>query len=57
MGRTNAEWHRAHPMPRNPTLAQRIAWHREHAANCACRKGDGADDASPVIRHRAGAGS
>ena len=38
MGRTNAEWHRAHPMPKTPTRAQRIAWHREHAANCACRE-------------------
>jgi hypothetical protein len=37
MGRTNAEWHRAHPMPKNPTQAQRIAWHREHAKHCACR--------------------
>jgi len=24
-------------MPRNATLAQRIAWHRAHAKECACR--------------------
>ena len=37
MGKTNAEWHRAHPMPKNATLDQRIAWHLAHAANCGCR--------------------
>ena len=34
----NAVWHRAHPMPPHPTEAERIAWHIEHAANCACRE-------------------
>jgi hypothetical protein len=34
----NKEWHLAHPMPKNPTLDQRIAWHIEHQKNCACRK-------------------
>ena len=24
-------------MPKNPTPAQRLAWHREHAKHCACR--------------------
>ena len=38
MGKTNAEWHRAHPMPKNPTLEQRVEWHREHAAHCGCRE-------------------
>ena len=38
MGKTNAAWHRANPMPKNPTLDQRIAWHVEHARNCGCRK-------------------
>jgi hypothetical protein len=33
----NAAWHKAHRMPRNPTLQQRIAWHKEHAQHCACR--------------------
>jgi hypothetical protein len=33
----NAAWHRAHPMPRNATLDQRIAWHSAHAWNCGCR--------------------
>ncbi|MBZ0271423.1 hypothetical protein K8I61_05265 [bacterium] len=34
----NAEWHKKHPMPKNPTTEQRIAWHREHAVVCACRE-------------------
>ena len=38
MGKTNAAWHRAHRMPPNATLDQRIAWHLEHAANCGCRE-------------------
>jgi hypothetical protein len=33
----NATWHLAHPMPKNPSLAQRIAWHLEHVQHCACR--------------------
>lgn len=33
----NADWHRANPMPKNPTEAQRIAWHKAHAIACACR--------------------
>ena len=33
----NAIWHRAHPMPKNPTLDQRIAWHVAHAEHCGCR--------------------
>lgn len=37
MGKINAEWHRAHPMPRNPTERQRAEWHYEHARHCGCR--------------------
>jgi hypothetical protein len=37
VGKTNRAWHEQHRMPKNPTPAQRIAWHREHAENCACR--------------------
>ena len=33
----NKEWHLKHPMPKNATLDQRIAWHVEHKKNCACR--------------------
>jgi hypothetical protein len=33
----NAAWHRKHPMPRKPTVEQRVAWHREHEVHCACR--------------------
>jgi hypothetical protein len=36
--RLNADWHRAHPMPKNPTLDERIAWHLDHAAHCGCRE-------------------
>jgi hypothetical protein len=36
-GTINAEWHKRHRMPKNPTVEQRIAWHVEHAKQCACR--------------------
>jgi hypothetical protein len=35
--KTNARWHVAHRMPRNPSLQQRVSWHVAHAAHCACR--------------------
>ena len=38
MGKTNAEWHRANPMPKNPTHEQRLEWHLSHALNCSCRE-------------------
>lgn len=34
----NAGWHKAHPMPKNATLDQRVRWHVAHAAACACRE-------------------
>lgn len=36
--RLNADWHRAHRMPKNPTEEQRLDWHEAHAAHCACRE-------------------
>lgn len=33
----NAEWHRAHVMPKGATPAQRLAWHLAHAKACGCR--------------------
>ncbi|MGE0159277.1 MAG: hypothetical protein AB7T31_07670 [Gemmatimonadales bacterium] len=33
----NAEWHRAHRMPKNPTPKQRLEWHLAHARACSCR--------------------
>jgi len=33
----NATWHRAHPMPKNPTLDERIRWHEDHSVQCGCR--------------------
>ncbi|MDO8187683.1 hypothetical protein Q5424_14175 [Conexibacter sp. JD483] len=34
----NREWHAAHPMPERATFEQRVAWHREHAEACGCRR-------------------
>ena len=34
----NAEWHKQHRMPKNPTEEQRIVWHIEHAKHCGCRE-------------------
>ncbi|MFI5133125.1 MAG: hypothetical protein ACHQEB_02260 [Chitinophagales bacterium] len=33
----NAGWHKDHPMPKEPTLKQRIDWHVEHHKHCGCR--------------------
>jgi len=38
MCKINAAWHEANPMPKNPTLDQRIDWHVAHAAACGCRE-------------------
>jgi hypothetical protein len=38
MSKINAAWHAAHPMPKNPTLDQRIEWHVAHAKACGCRE-------------------
>lgn len=35
--RLNAAWHESHPMPKNPTSRQRLAWHQAHEKNCGCR--------------------
>lgn len=35
--RWNTLWHKAHPMPKKPTLAEKISWHLAHAAHCGCR--------------------
>jgi hypothetical protein len=37
VGKVNDEWHQAHRMPANPSRAQRVMWHAEHAAVCGCR--------------------
>ncbi len=37
-GKTGAyAWHLTHLMGKNPTLADRIAWHTEHQKVCGCR--------------------
>jgi len=41
MTQINKVWHEKNPMPKNPTLDQRVAWHVEHARNCECRKPKG----------------
>jgi len=33
----NKAWHEKNRMPRNPTLEERIQWHRAHSKHCACR--------------------
>lgn len=33
----NKKWHEANPMPKNPSLNERVNWHLAHAKNCACR--------------------
>lgn len=33
----NSAWHKAHRMPKNATLQQRIEWHTAHQKVCACR--------------------
>jgi hypothetical protein len=33
----NAAWHKQHVMPTDATVEQRVAWHRAHQNNCACR--------------------
>jgi hypothetical protein len=33
----NAAWHATHRMPKNPSVEQRLRWHKAHAAACACR--------------------
>jgi hypothetical protein len=33
----NKTWHLKNKMPKNPTLEQRIKWHKAHAKNCQCR--------------------
>ncbi len=33
----NADWHKKHPMPKKPTLEQRVHWHKEHLKHCSCR--------------------
>jgi len=33
----NERWHQLNRMPRNASLAVRVAWHLEHREACACR--------------------
>jgi pimeloyl-ACP methyl ester carboxylesterase len=33
----NKQWHEANKMPKNPSLDERIRWHKAHAKQCACR--------------------
>lgn len=38
MNNINKEWHQKNKMPKNPTLEERIQWHKEHLKYCDCRK-------------------
>lgn len=33
----NKEWHSKNRMPKNPTLNERLEWHKKHKKYCACR--------------------
>ena len=35
--KVNQTWHKSHRMPKNPTVAQRVEWHRGHEVSCGCR--------------------
>jgi hypothetical protein len=48
----NAAWHEAHPMPPHATFDERVAWHRDHAAACGCRKPP--PDIAAVLAEEAG---
>jgi hypothetical protein len=37
-GKMNKEWHEKHPMPKNPSLEERIDWHVQHSKKCGCRE-------------------
>ena len=55
----NAAWHNRHPMPKNPTERERMAWHLAHARECACRAIPDAlrramDEQGIVVETRAG---
>jgi hypothetical protein len=34
----NRTWHEKHRLGRDASLDTRVAWHREHARVCGCRK-------------------
>jgi hypothetical protein len=34
----NGAWHQKHPMPKKPTLEQRVDWHLAHSKACGCRE-------------------
>lgn len=38
MSAPNPIWHTGHPMPRNPSMDQRVTWHLAHQAHCGCRE-------------------
>jgi hypothetical protein len=37
ISKLNKKWHLGHPMPKNATIEERIAWHLEHSKYCTCR--------------------
>ncbi len=37
MGKLSKQWHDEHPMPKQPSVEQRIEWHIAHQQNCSCR--------------------
>jgi len=37
MQKINKEWHLKNKIPKNPSLEQRIKWHKAHVKHCVCR--------------------
>ena len=37
MGKINKKWHENNRMPKNPSLQERVDWHKRHTKYCACR--------------------
>lgn len=37
MGDMNTDWHDAHVLGMKAPMEERVRWHLQHAAKCACR--------------------
>ncbi len=33
----NRTWYEKHRMPKNPSIEERLTWHKEHQKYCQCR--------------------
>lgn len=46
----NKIWHELNPMPKKPSIDDRVRWHLDHSKNCGCRKPP--KDIQAVIENR-----